>query len=298
MTEEQSVFLEGGEEVDPDEEYQKLVEEASIEECVFSMPRGYLSVSQINTFRRCPRQYYFRYIKDLIRAPSATLVEGHAVHQSVAIGHLEALKHGKVPLDVMLDAHNDTWKKEARDIDWKNEINDESEEIILQRGRRFLEQYRTGYIPHLHPKVDQKGPFIERRFWVTVGDAKIPVLGYIDLVAKNERPEGSKEEEVIDHKVVGRSKSQSDVDGDFQLTVYSHATKIPRVRFQCFVRTKEPKIKSVAAIRTPHEWEWTKMAVQEVAKCISAGIFPPGNDGWHCTPKWCGFWDLCKGKGR
>lgn len=294
------VFLEGAEDVDVDSEYRQLVEEATIEECAIQLPRGYISVSQVNTYRRCPRQYYFRYIKDLIRAPSASQLEGSAVHQSVAAGHLAALKNGSAPMDLMLDVYQDYWKRNKNDINWKAEEDVVNEDLIVRRDHQFLTLYNNYFIPKLTPRVDATGAFVERRFWVTVGSQRIPLLGYIDLVAKNDTvfsdakvPDGSGEEEVIDHKVVKQMKPQSDVDSDLQLTVYARVTGVSHVRFQCFVKNKIPKIKAVASQRNFLAWPWAEFVISEVAGCIAAGKFPPGADGWHCTPRFCGYYDDC-----
>jgi len=298
------VFLEGGEDVDVDAEYQHLIEEVSIEECALALPRGYLSVSQVNTYRRCPRQYYFRYIKDLIRAPSVSLVEGNAVHKGLAVGHEASVKSGTAPLDMMLDAYNDYWKRSKGDIDWQGE-KEADENLVVRRDHTFLKEYNQKHMPNLVTRVDDVGAFVERRFWVTVGEKNVPLLGFIDLVAKNntkffdnKSPDGSGEEEVIDHKTANKSKTQADVDGDLQLSVYSRVTGLTHVRFQCFVKTKTPKINAVASRRTIDSWRWAEFVISEVAQCISSGAFPPGNDGWHCTPKFCGYWDMCRGKKR
>jgi putative RecB family exonuclease len=303
---EKVVFLEGGEDVDADKEYQQLVEEASIEECALELPRGYLSVSQVNTYRRCPLQYYFRYIKDLIRAPSAALAEGRALHEGVAIGHVESVKTDRVPLDIMLDAYNDCWKQVKKDIDWKAEEDVVSEDLIVRRDHIFLSQYNDKFIPNLKPRIDAAGrPHVEQRFWVTVGEARVPVLGFIDLVAKNETkftdkksPDGSGEEEIIDHKVTTKVKTQDEVDNDFQLSVYSRVMGLTHVRFQCFVKTKTPQIKAVAARRNEQSWKWAEFIITQIAECISKGVFPPGADGWWCGPRWCGYYDMCRGRER
>lgn len=294
------VFLEGGEDVDPDEEYKKLVEEATIEECALQLPRGYISVSQIDTYRMCPLRYKYRYIDGLIRPPNVNLAEGKAVHHGVATGHLELLKSGKLPVDVLLDAHSDSWKRERGDIAWEDD--DDNENTILKRDRQFLVDYHKKFIPQLETQLHEGRPAVEHRFWVTMGQARVPVLGFIDLVARNStKPskgaEGSGEIEVIDHKVVTKMKSQSDVDSSIQLSVYAGVMKVPRVRFQCFVKTKSPYIGAVAAVHGARHWRWAEFVVQQIAQCISAGVFPPGADGWHCSEKYCGYWDICRGKG-
>lgn len=295
------VFLEGGEDIDEEKEYQQLVEEATIEECALTLPRGYLSVSQVEMYRRCGLQYYYRYVKGQIIPPSVAQAEGQALHHGIAVGHTEALKNPKVPLDVMLDALNDRWKTIREDINWKVENEDgDSEDTILARGRKFLSGYGEDFLPYLKTRADRVGPFIERRFWVTVGKANIPVLGYIDLVAENfmpagrkDLPEGTKEPEVIDHKTGSKAKSAFDVETDLQLTVYSAVTGVPRVRFNSFVKNKTPVIKTISALRAPKDWKWAQFVVQAVAESISKGIFIPGASGWWCSPKFCGYYDIC-----
>jgi len=198
------VFLEGGEDIDEAKEYQRLVEEATMEECALTLPKGYLSVSQVETYRRCGLQYYYRYIKGKVMPPSVAQAEGQALHHGIAVGHTESLKNPKVPVDVMLDAHNQRWKNIRESINWKSENEEgDKEDDILSRGRKFLTEYGEDFMPHLKTRADTVGPFIERRFWVTIGKSRIPVLGYIDLVAENhmpagkkDLPEGSKEPEV------------------------------------------------------------------------------------------------------
>ncbi|MDD5331339.1 MAG: PD-(D/E)XK nuclease family protein [Candidatus Nanoarchaeia archaeon] len=44
------------------------------------MPREYQSASSINTYRQCPRRYYYQYIKNLPLKKSIHLVRGNLVH--------------------------------------------------------------------------------------------------------------------------------------------------------------------------------------------------------------------------
>ncbi len=160
---EKIVFLEGAEDRDPEKEYQKLLEEASIAECGLALPKGFLSVTQIDSYRRCPKSYYFRYIKGIIIPPNIALAEGRAVHSAVAVGHTEFAKSGIVPVDVMLDAHNQAWKSLKSEIDWKagNEDGDD-EDVVLRRDRTFIELYHGAFIPKLKPVIGKDGaPFIE-----------------------------------------------------------------------------------------------------------------------------------------
>ena len=47
----------------------------------------YLSPTSINTYLRCPRKYFLKYIKGLKEKPSIHLIRGKAVHDSIARFH-------------------------------------------------------------------------------------------------------------------------------------------------------------------------------------------------------------------
>ena len=48
------------------------------------MSKRFHSPTSINTYLRCPRKYYLRYIKGLKSKPSIHLVRGKAVHDAIA----------------------------------------------------------------------------------------------------------------------------------------------------------------------------------------------------------------------
>ena len=51
------------------------------------MSQNILSPTSINTYLRCPRKYYLKYIKGLKEKPSIHLIRGKAVHDSIAKFH-------------------------------------------------------------------------------------------------------------------------------------------------------------------------------------------------------------------
>ena len=276
----------------PEEEYEYLTDSGKLPETDVMLPAGYLSVTQIGTFIRCPKQYEFRYVKGIISPPQARIAEGSAMHKALEVGHQERMVSGTTaPLDVLMDAHNDAWKNQKQRIEvWDEES---PEALILKRARVFLQEYHKYFLPHIDPIG------VEKRFWALVED-NIPVLGYIDLIALDSNPklrnQNEPEQEVVDYKVVAKTISKNEVDGNLQLTMYSHATGIPRVRFDMFVKTKTPAVKSLGSIRTSQDWKWAQRVFSDIGHAISKGVFPPTlPTEWSCTKKWCGYWHLCRG---
>ena len=51
------------------------------------MTTKFLSPTSINTYLRCPRKYYLKYLKGLKEKPSIHLIRGKAVHNSIARFH-------------------------------------------------------------------------------------------------------------------------------------------------------------------------------------------------------------------
>ncbi len=57
------------------------------------MSQNILSPTSINTYLRCPRKYYLKYIKGLKEKPSIHLIRGKAVHQSISRFHQTDTNH-------------------------------------------------------------------------------------------------------------------------------------------------------------------------------------------------------------
>lgn len=290
MTLAQNIVVFSDSKMPPDEEYDNLVDAGKLPPTDVVLPKTHLSVSQVHLYQSCPRAYSWRYVKDLILPPRARMVEGQAVHKSLEVAHRQRMSSGQLaPLDVLLDAHTDSWAQLKTDIE---EWDDDNEDKIVKRAHSFLTQYHMKHMYKLRPAS------VEKRFWMTVGQQQIPLLGYIDLIAEEE-VEGvpnPANREIVDYKVVGRAKSQGDADMDLQLTVYSRATGLSHVRFDQFVKTVSPKIHVVRSRRDLKSHMWAQEIFEEVAKAISAGIFPPCDPGhWMCTENWCGFWKKCRG---
>ena len=117
------------------------------------------------------------------------------------------------------------------------------------------------------------------------------------------------EMQVVDNKTVKKAWNQDQADNSLQLSLYSAVTGLDVQRLDLFVRgnpkaittpgsrTKGPHIKEVKTMRSPQQLLWMVEVFRQVAIAISAGIFPPtAPDSWTCSAKWCGFWELCRGK--
>jgi len=288
---ERTTFLEGDSSLE-DEDFQQLVDESALEKSKLELPRGYLSVSQVNMYMRCGFQYENRYVNNKVAPPGVSMVEGSSMHKSLEVGLREKKDKGTVaPVSVMLDAWHDYWKEGKKEVvDWGDEGAQKFERLVTIRASKFVHMYHADYLPNTNP-LD-----IEKRSYAMVGKHRIPVLGYIDLIDQ-ENTDLINGRVVVDHKVVRSAKSQSDADNDLQLTLYSYMENTRSVRFDCFVKSKLAKIKTVSSHRTQKDIDWMFKIFDNVVLNISAGIFMPGDPtSWVCSKKYCGYYNSCRGK--
>lgn len=278
-----------------------------------TLPKKYLSISQVNMYLRCARQYKFRYIDDHKRPPGSSMALGSSGHAALEVTHHHLVdQEVPAPTEQLLDRFADKWTEISAFIeDWEGAEPGQLKDM----GVALVRLYNTNVAPHVRPHVDANNVRgIEKKFEVTVGG--VPMLGYIDLIDANSDITMSHTElenvrslmgpkwvaedlrtAIADFKFTGKTMPQAMVDGSIQLTMYSLATGIHAVRFDQLIKTKIPKLKRATSIRTRSDHLWLQRIVREVADAISKGVFPPCSPTeWVCSSKWCGFWGMCRGK--
>ena len=107
---------------------------------------------------------------------------------------------------------------------------------------------------------------------------------------------------IVDNKSYKRTPTQQDLDKDLQFTAYAmgyratHGEIEPGLRMDAVIKTKNPKAVQLYTKRTNDDCRWLLGLIEGVGKAIESGTFYPNPNGWHCSPKFCGFWDKCMGK--
>lgn len=277
-----------------------------------NLPKAYLSISQVNMYLRCPKQYKFRYVDDHKRPPAVPAALGSSGHVALETTHHHIVDYDiPAPTEQLLDCFSDKWAELSALVeDWE----DEKPGRVKDAGVALVRLYNEKFAPAVKPQADaeKKNRGIEKKFEITV--AGVPMLGYIDLIDTNSPlafsaaelelmhksgqavPEALRSA-VVDFKFKAKSMAQSEVDGSLQMTLYSLATGIYAIRFEQLLKTKIPVIKRASAVRTKADHLWLQRVVRDVADAITKGVFPPTDPtNWSCSPKWCGFWAMCRGK--
>ena len=257
----------------------------------------YLSKSRIKMLSRCPAQYEWRYVKGIVLPPSGALFTGSTVHYVAAFDYEYKLDAGQTrPLDEVLDFFSDSWDKreaiidedgedQVGDVDWGGENKD----VLKQTGLDVTRVYHDQGVVNTNPVVVETS--FERGLSIPLphdqfGLVRIETI--LDLIDDDAN--------IIDLKVVGRSKSNADIEGDIEPDLYAPAmgSEID-MRYHFLVKTKIPKYEPVSTTRSRDCIAWVQNdLLPPLYRMVTAGVFPKNTEGWLCSPSYCGYYSLCR----
>jgi CRISPR/Cas system-associated exonuclease Cas4 (RecB family) len=270
---------------DEDEETGKKVFELETLEPVEWLPKGYLSVSAINMYQRCPKQFEFRYVHGIKTPPAVQLDEGISHHAWLEADNSRFIREKEhLPEPEARERFLDAWSDKAREARYPGSVRNE----VAKRGEGLVKEHLATTAPLMEPVASEK------KFELLCGD--VPLFGFIDFVGKVKLPGGTKASGVADYKVVKAKKSQNDADNDLQLAIYAKAENTTSTSFVCLTKTATPQSVVITSKQTERRKDWAVRVVQEIGSAIRKGAFPPcAPDSWACSERFCGFWKMCRG---
>jgi CRISPR/Cas system-associated exonuclease Cas4 (RecB family) len=118
------------------------------------MERKTLSPTSINTYLRCPRKYYLKYIKGLKERPSIYLIRGKAVHDTIVRFHKlnnpDLSDLGKMKTNI-ISTFSQTWTQQEGEIrklglpqGMISEFYQESEEMLIGWLKSHIKAAKEG----------------------------------------------------------------------------------------------------------------------------------------------------------
>lgn len=173
------------------------------------MELDHISHTQISMWNRCPRQWQYRYIEDVIAPPSGALIQGSSYHRALELNFKQKITtRTDLELRAVLDEFSDQWDERLKGeeaIDWE----EKEPGRMKDEGLYIAMLYHTTIAPEVQPLlVEWKSEKLLDR-----AESAIKVVTVIDLVTLG----GT----IVDHKLSGRAFRQEDVDKDSQLTAYA-----------------------------------------------------------------------------
>jgi putative RecB family exonuclease len=246
------------------------------------------SISQLDNFEECPRQYKFKYVDRISRYEEGVeAFLGQRFHDTMEWLYGERAFR-VVPLEELLEYYERNWAE-----NWHSEVKIRKEGRTADEyrlmGRRFIEDYYKRHAPFDEGKVLG----LERYIRFPLDDqGRYKCKGIIDrlMIA----PDGAYE--VHDYKTGSKLPEQKELDEDRQLALY-----------QVGVQTLWPDAKAVRLVwhmvafdvdmRSARSEEALEMLKAELGELIER-IEAEQEYAPHETPlcDWCAYQDLCPAK--
>lgn len=293
------------------------------------------SVSQLNTYQRCPRQYYYRYLKKLPEKPSEFLIVGSAFDEGMTfiIDNCKCDTKSNIrPDDDVVDAGilliNNRLEKLLGDSPFDDEIKEDSREKIFQLSKLVRPYFMeflpdTGLVPHSS----------QYKLNYYIDGIDTPVLGYIDMVAINRT---NKEFVIVDFKT--SSSSALSLDYKIQVWVYAKALEdaeglsyLPKCEVHMFSKKLptipkkqrdaenldgvmmhhlpqeiidelytpefiEKRVSLLKAEMREEDWLSVNESYVDLEYSLKTGFFPKNRKHNLCTKRFCSFWETCMSK--
>jgi DNA helicase-2/ATP-dependent DNA helicase PcrA len=237
-----------------------------------------VSYTDLESFKTCPLQFYFRKALRIPTPSNANAFLGSAIHTILQEAG-QALKDGcELKLDQLVASFDKHWAGVSLpDPDRK--------ERLRVRGRDLLERF-----VRMQESRSGKPIELERKFSIRNQKPEIStqVVGRIDRI--DSTPEGY---EVIDYKT-GKQKSAADLKGDLQLPIYAMACqsllgKLPARVTYIFLGDDSQH----AQTYTPDEIDAIMSEIGAVIEQINSSDFV-ATPGHHCQQ--CAYAHICPAK--
>ena len=250
------------------------------------MPLDHLSYSSISAYLSCGRNWQFKYVEQVSTPTTPELVFGTAFHHTV-----EQYIATRQPL---LQLWGACWHKatEGTDVEWGTETPEE----LLNDGLRILsDETVQRRLLSIVPLCDDAGPRIERRVELRVPGVPMPVVGYIDLITSDCVPGDIKTSKYA----WTQDRAEKELQPVFYLAALNQAGFHAhgwRFRHYIFTKTKVPQVQVIEHQHSAREVFWLFKVVKTVYDAIESQTFLLNPGGWQCTPKYCAYWNLCRGR--
>lgn len=249
-----------------------------------------ISQSTVNMALRCGEQFRRRYLEGEVVLPGVTMLRGTSVHKASQVNLTAKIRTGQdEPLSVLLDAAEDTFRKEAANGIYLSRAEVPEKTNILEKGLTetlgLTNLYRNAVAPEIVPV------HVERKFVIDMG-FEFPLTGYLDIEAG---------EKIHDLKTASMKWPEDRIQQEIQPVFYSMAFehefgRRPGFKYHILIPYKKGPQRQVQEITvTDSACEVLKAKIRLVEDMLRAGIFMPAYPGsWWCAEKWCGFWNTCR----
>lgn len=250
-----------------------------------ALPKSHISITQVNTYLRCPLQYYWRYEEGLKVPPPSAITFGLATHKAIEHNYRHKMStHEDLPVEQVQEVWADEFDKLAPETAWED---GESPGQVKDEGIRVTGVYMSEIAPKVQPIL------VEEPFEIELENVEFTLKGIVDIVDDTGN--------IIDTKTTKRSPSEDTIARDLQMTTYAlghrtiYGVQESGLRMDFLVRNKAPKVVSLAAgPRDQREIDRLLKLIGYVARAIRDRLYYPQPHNFTCTPSGCGYYQICQ----
>lgn len=237
----------------------------------------HVSASSLSQYQRCPRQWAYRYVLGVKVPPDGGLLVGSGVHHAAEVGMVEKMQTGTDP-DPEMAAETAAEYVSEQVRSGEVRLEDDDQGGLTDRAVRISRAWAAEAAPLVMPVA------VEDTF--TVSLAGIPVTGRLDVVTATQ---------VVDWKTSGKSPNRDDVVKSTQTSLYARATGKPLSFVYLVNQVKGVKVApvEVGEDESAQAARLAEATVADVAEGMALGVWPRNRNGWHCSKRWCGYYDRC-----
>lgn len=251
----------------------------------------HLSASSIRAYLDCGLYYKFSRIDKLEKTfISDNLLFESTIHRVLAEYNQEKIVGSKMNLQKMYKLFEKYWKEAVDHTNLIKYSKKNSFESLLDQGKQMLRTYVSKV-----PEAEYKVIAVKKPFEFKIEGLDIPLIGMMELVEQD-----INETVVIsDHKTMSSSATFSEIDQNFQLTLYymaarrnGYAGREIVLKLDCLVKSKQPQFMQVYTFRSENHEKRAVKKIKEVYNAIQKEIFIPNAEGtWKC--KNCEYKTYC-----
>lgn len=241
-----------------------------------------LSPSMANAFRKCPRQFYYKYVEELPTPSNYYLAFGSSFHRTLEENYYQKVQSEKdLPLDLLTDFFAEDLESQD-DVEWNGSTLSQAKD----EGVTTIKTYQQKVASVTYPQL------VEHAWTMKIKNRPYNISGKIDLITTGDL--------VKEAKSTGRRTSKAKDDHYFQTKTYTaawkHQTGLPKVNAEIdyCLRGKDE------IITIPLEFPETSTAevlaeFDDVAKWIQREAWVPHRQGnFLCSRKYCQYFRECE----
>lgn len=257
---------------------------------------GVFRSSELSTFTRCPRQLGYRRILGLKIRPSATMIGGSSIDDTLTEHHGQRIKGlNGLRGSALVDYFVDKFRKNINQAEAEGPLSGEPDPDIIRDGTGVLPVYEEKIDPIIEPLSVQKEVF--RDYEVPriegVPPDHLRMVGHIDLERQSRNFVT-----ISDHKFTSKAPSQMSAALSTQLHTYDEldGDGTHHVELILLRRLKKPEVVTTSHFVTKEQRGHVIQTLKNVSWAVTRRFFPmTDQSNWWCSKNWCGYWQICRG---